>query len=64
MRFSDGMKFNTDGEYRLAHRSDGWYVVGEGMLLAVNDPVEGHKVMAEMTELKKLKDQNRAKFEK
>ena len=64
MEFSDGMRFNTGGEYRLAHRSDGWYVVGGGMLLAVNDPEEGHKVMAEMTELKKLKDQYLPKDEK
>ena len=56
MKFSDGMEFDTSGDFRLAHRSDGWYVVGFGMLLAVNDPEEGRKVMAEMSELKRLKD--------
>ena len=55
MKFSDGMEFNTAGQYRLTHRSDGWYVVGEGLLMPVNGPEEGRKVMAEMTELAKLK---------
>lgn len=64
MEFSDGMKFNTDGEYRLTHRSDGWYVVGGGMLLPVNDPEHGRKVMSEMTEIRKLKTQNGTEVEK
>ena len=64
MEFSDGMKFNTGGEYRLTHRSDGWYVVGGGMLLPVNNLEEGHKVMSEMSELSKLKAQNGAEVEK
>ena len=58
MRFSDGMEFNTDGEYRLTFRSDGWYVVGGGMLLPVRDAEEGQKVINEMSSLKRLKEQD------
>ncbi len=55
LKFSDGVEFDLAGQYRLTHRSDGWYVVGAGLLMPVNDPEEGRKVMAEMTELDKLK---------
>ena len=41
LTFSDGMTFNTSGPLRLAKRSDGWYVVGDGMLIPVDSPVEG-----------------------
>lgn len=57
VKFSDGMEFDMSGQYRLTHRSDGWYVVGRGLLMPVNDPEEGRKVMAEMSELDKLKRQ-------
>ncbi len=55
MKFSDGMEFDTSGQYRLTHRSDGWYVVGNGLLLPVNTPEDGQKVIVEMTEIDKLK---------
>ncbi|HCC45803.1 MAG TPA: hypothetical protein DEQ32_15485 [Gammaproteobacteria bacterium] len=48
MRFSDGMKFNTDGEYRLTRRSDGWYVVGHGMLCPVDGPQDGSEFIKEL----------------
>lgn len=57
MKFSDGMKFDTSGQYRLTHRSDGWYVVGKGLLLPVNNAEDGQKVIVEMIELDKLKEQ-------
>ncbi len=56
MKFSDGMKFDTSGQYRLTHRSDGWYVVGKGLLLPVNTPEDGQKVIVEMTEIDKLRN--------
>jgi hypothetical protein len=40
LRFSDGMEFDTSGELRKEHRSDGWYVVGNGMLIPVRDETE------------------------
>ena len=55
MKFSDGMEFDTSGQYRLPHRSDGWYVVGNGLLLPVNTPEDGQKGIVEMTEIDKLK---------
>ena len=55
MKFSDGMEFDTSCQYRLTYRSDGWYVVGRGLLLPVKDPDEGTKVISEMIELDKLK---------
>jgi len=48
MRFSDGMKFNTSGPLRLTRRSDGWYVIGEGMLMPVESPEEGREIIKEM----------------
>ena len=48
MRFSDGMKFNTSGTLRLTRRSDGWYVIGEGMLMPVDSPEEGREIIKEM----------------
>lgn len=63
MEFSDGMKFNTRGEYRLTYRKDGWYVAGRNMLLPVSGPDEGTTLIAEMKELDKLKGKNRTKDE-
>jgi len=48
MRFSDGIKFNTSGPLRLTRRRDGWYVVGEGMLLPVDSPKEGREIIKQM----------------
>jgi hypothetical protein len=45
LQFSDGMHFDTSGPYRLTSRRDGWYVVGNGMLIPVNDKTEGTKVI-------------------
>ena len=35
LKFSDGMEFDTSGKLRPEKRSDGWYVVGNGMLIPV-----------------------------
>tara|TARA_Y100000992_G_C21213675_1_gene466743 strand:+ start:81 stop:269 length:189 start_codon:yes stop_codon:yes gene_type:complete len=43
MRFSDGMTFDTSGPLRLTRRKDGWYVIGEGFLCAVDSPEEGER---------------------
>jgi len=49
LRFSDGMEFDTSGELRVECRSDGWYVVGQGMLIPVKDRKEGEETIREMT---------------
>ena len=53
LTFSDGMTFNTSGPLRLAKRSDGWYVVGEGMLMPVAGPSEGRIIIDSMLEQRK-----------
>lgn len=53
LTFSDGMKFNTSGPYRVVHRTDGWYFVGGGMLCPVDSYEEG-------CEMKKRLENNEA----
>ena len=45
LRFNDGISFNTEGPYRVEHRSDGYYVVGHGRLCAVDSYEEGQKLI-------------------
>lgn len=35
LKFSDGEEFNTSGPLRVEKRSDGWYVLGKGLLIPV-----------------------------
>ena len=55
LSFDDGMVFDVDGKLRVVHRSDGWYVVGKGMLVAVDDPEDGARL------IEKLRGQRRNK---
>jgi len=52
MKFSDGMTFNTDGPMRPVCKSDGWYVVGEGTLMAVDDIHEAREFIKRHNERK------------
>ena len=45
MRFTDGMEIDTSGEYRVIRKSDGLYVVGHGMLSAVDSWEEGDELI-------------------
>jgi hypothetical protein len=45
MRFSDGIEFDTDGYLRVEHRKDGYYVVGEGMLVPVDSYDDGIRMV-------------------
>ena len=40
LRFSDGVFINTSGHLRVLELEDGFYVVGEGMLIPVNSQTE------------------------
>ena len=60
LRFSDGEKFSTAGPLHLTRRSDGWYVVGQNMLIPVQDVAEGHKIIQEMRALDELKEAQHA----
>jgi len=50
MEFSDGVSFNMDGPLRVERRRDGYYVVGQGMLCAVDSAIDGYKWIREMKE--------------
>jgi hypothetical protein len=49
VEFTDGVKFNLDGPLRVERRRDGYYVVGNGMLIPVDDRAEGVEIIREMT---------------
>jgi len=49
IEFTDGVKFNTDGDYRIERRFDGYYVVGNGMLCPVDDRDEGKDLITKLT---------------
>ena len=40
IKFSDGMTFDTKGNLRIICKSDGMYVVGEGMLIPIDSEEE------------------------
>lgn len=44
--FSGGTKIDTDGEYRVIHKRDGWYIVGHGCCFLVNDRIDGLDLIA------------------
>lgn len=49
MRFSDGMEFDTSGPYRTTRKSDGLYVVGNGLLCPIESQEEGEKLIESLT---------------
>jgi hypothetical protein len=48
LRFSDGMEFDTSGPLRKERRSDGLYIVGQGMLIPVRDDEEAEIYLKKM----------------
>ena len=48
LRFTDGLEFDTSGELRVVRRKDGWYVVGRGMLVAVDGREDGERLIEEL----------------
>ena len=47
LKFSDGEEFDLSGPLRVEERSDGWYVLGEGKMMAVDSYHEGEKLIKE-----------------
>lgn len=45
LKFNDGMEFDVSGQMRAELRSDGWYVVGENMLIPVKDLEEANNII-------------------
>lgn len=50
LKFTDGEEIDTSGELRLEHRYDGWYLLGQGMLVPIKDPDEGRELMKKFKE--------------
>lgn len=48
LKFDDGVSFDTSGPLRITRKSDGYYVVGEGMLIPAADTDEAKKIIEEM----------------
>jgi len=59
LKFSDGMEFDLSGPLRVELRSDGYYVVGQNMLMAVDTLEQGEKVVADKKAGKKYYNINR-----
>ena len=57
IKFSDGMEFDTSSKnYYLTRRSDGWYVVGKGMLCPVSSVKEGREYIREMNTIERVRE--------
>ena len=48
LRFNDGIDIDTEGPLRLMKLPDGYYVVGKGMCIPVNDVQEGIAMIKEL----------------
>ena len=59
LKFSDGETFNLSGPLRVELRSDGYYVLGQGMMMAVDTLEQGQKVIVDKNSGKKYYNLNR-----
>lgn len=50
LRFNDGVNIDTSGPLRPLRLSDGWYVVGDGMLLAAADETDARESITYLIE--------------
>lgn len=49
MRFTDGMEIQTNGDkLRVIRKSDGLYVVGQGLCIPVSDMEEAQEIIADI----------------
>jgi hypothetical protein len=53
LKFSDGMTFDLSGDLRVELRSDGYYVLGQNMMMAVDTLEQGQKIIADKNSGKK-----------
>ena len=54
LKFSDGEIFDLSGDLRVELRSDGYYVLGQGMMMAVDTLEQGQKIIADKNSGKKI----------
>ena len=59
LKFSDGEEFDLSGPLRVELRSDGYYVLGENMMVAVDTLEKGIKMIADKESGKKYYNINR-----
>jgi len=59
LKFSDGETFDLSGPLRVELRSDGYYVLGQGMMMAVDTLEQGQKIIADKNSGKKYYNVNR-----
>ena len=53
LKFSDGEEFDLSGPLRVELRYDGYYVLGENIMVAVDTLEKGEKMIADKTAGKK-----------
>ena len=59
LKFSDGEEFDLSGSLRKEQRADGWYVLGENMLIPVKDEKEADEYIYKHSQIKSWKDSHR-----
>jgi hypothetical protein len=59
LKFSDGEEFDLSGPLRVELRVDGYYVLGENMMVAVDTLEKGIKMIADKESGKKYYNINR-----
>ena len=60
MKFLDGIEFDTSStKYHMTRKSDGWYVVGQGMLCPVASVKEGRAFIQELLDMDRVKQLSR-----
>jgi hypothetical protein len=52
LKFSDGENFDTETELHIEKRKDGYYVVGNGMLIPCDDREDAKKTLEDMKGVK------------
>jgi hypothetical protein len=53
VKFSDGVKVHTQGPLKVIKLPNGYYVVGQGMLIPVNDRADGEQMIRELNGVNK-----------
>jgi hypothetical protein len=48
LKFSDGESFDTSGPLRKEERYDGWYVLGEGKLIPVQNEQQADQLINQL----------------
>lgn len=57
MRFNDGMSFDTSGPLRIVWKSDGFYVVGQNMLIPIRDADEGRRLIEQFSKEDRFREE-------